>query len=108
MDYIVSSLRVESRRPEAARDVKEWLKKYAEKIEHDRETSSKENTSQAHDQIKMRREAMKKVNPRFILRRWVVDEMANRMKEVKGGERRKILNEVLAVSGSFMLDFSRR
>ncbi|EIN04035.1 UPF0061-domain-containing protein [Punctularia strigosozonata HHB-11173 SS5] len=79
-------------RAQAAKDVLTWLDKYAERLERD--------TAQwGEDADAKRQEAMLSVNPRFILRQWVLEEVIKKCEQdVDSGKR--VLRKVLQMACS--------
>lgn len=74
---------------EARTGLAEWLEKWRARVIEDWAEGG-DSVSEAKDEE--RREAMKKVNPNFIPRGWILDEVINRVE--KGGER-DVLNRIM-------------
>lgn len=83
---------MQSRRSEAASAVEQWLQtRYKPAI----------IAATSASDAGVRTEAMRRVNPRFVLRRWVVEEVLDGMLAAKDpSEARKALYEILEVSCS--------
>jgi uncharacterized protein YdiU (UPF0061 family) len=81
----------------AKADWKKWLKRYAERVENEVDLWRTEGD----DVDKLREEAMRGANPRFVLRQWVLEEVIKKVEsDAKSG--RKVLQKVMQV-GSWIL-----
>jgi uncharacterized protein YdiU (UPF0061 family) len=87
--------------PEATEDLVKWLEAYAQRIE-----SEKEEWSEVEDIDSARQKEMKSVNPRFVLRQWLLEEVIGRVEgDVEKGKR--VLTKVMQVSLCFPFSSSR-
>lgn len=99
LDAFVSRLLESTRHPEklekarASTDFKTWLKKYSDRISEERE----EWGSNSQEEVDaLREKGMNEVNPRFVLRQWVLEEVIAKVeKDAVSG--RRILAKVLEV-----------
>jgi uncharacterized protein YdiU (UPF0061 family) len=83
----------DKKRSEVRDSFKPWLKTYAARIKAE-EVSW---TSGGEDWEEYRCAEMRKVNPRFVLRQWVLEETIKKLEEGEGLERRRVLAHVLKV-----------
>lgn len=74
----------------ATTDLKTWLQKYAHRIESER-------TEWGENMNAEREVAMRAVNPRFVLRQWVLEEVIKAV-ERDSNSGKRILRKVLHVS----------
>lgn len=78
----------------AKADWKTWLKRYAERVENESDLWQTEGGEADVD--RMREESMRRANPRFVLRQWVLEEVIKKVEtDAKSG--RKVLRKVLQV-----------
>lgn len=112
-ETIAATCRIASRRSEATSAVERWLAtRYAPAIRaslavtttssspHQQQATSSPSSSTASTAYLLRARRMRLVNPRFVLRRWVVDEMLDEMLEASdAAEARAVLHEIMQVSG---------
>ena len=99
LDTFISRLLESTPRPQkldrekASADFKTWLTKYSDRISKEREEWS--STSQEEIDA-LREKEMNRVNPRFVLRQWVLEEVIAKVeKDALSG--RRILAKVLEV-----------
>ena len=81
----------DAKRDDVKRAVKPWLQTYAARIKQERESWT------GQDWEVQRCAEMRKVNPRFVLRQWVLEETIKKLEEGEGLERRRVLGHVLKV-----------
>lgn len=84
-----------SKRDEVKRAFKPWLKTYADRIKQEQDSWTGAEDWEAHRCAEMR-----KVNPRFVLRQWVLEETIKKLEEGEGLERRRVLGHILKVRPS--------
>jgi len=89
------------RRDEAIRQWKDWLRKYAERINAEILEGLWGDTEKAKEE---RKESMRLVNPRFVLRQWLLEEVIRRV-ERDSTSGKRVLAKVLHVCDLFY--FSR-
>jgi len=89
------------RRDEAIRQWKDWLRKYAERINTEILEGLWGDTEKAKEE---RKESMRLVNPRFVLRQWLLEEVIRRV-ERDSTSGKRVLAKVLHVCDLFY--FSR-
>jgi len=80
-----------SRQSAASRDWQSWLAEYATRIEEEKSFWNESSP----DWLQAREESMKAVNPRFILRQRVLDEVIKICENEPLGRGRSVLNKVL-------------
>jgi uncharacterized protein YdiU (UPF0061 family) len=79
------------KRDEVKRAFKPWLKTYAARI------LQEQDSWEGDDWEANRCAEMRKVNPRFVLRQWVLEETIKKLEEGEGLERRRVLGHILKV-----------
>lgn len=84
----------DSKRDDVKRAFKPWLETYAARIRQERDSWEGE------DWEVNRCAEMRKVNPRFVLRQWVLEETIKKLEEGEGLERRRVLGHILKVGSS--------
>ncbi|GHJ89350.1 hypothetical protein NliqN6_5752 [Naganishia liquefaciens] len=82
----------DAKRDDVKRAVKPWLQTYAARIKQERESWT------GQDWEVQRCTEMRKVNPRFVLRQWVLEETIKKLEEGEGLERRRVLGHVLKMA----------
>ena len=78
-------------------DWAEWLRKYAARIESERDLWTEEGTNNDADVDAAREKEMKAANPRFVLRQWLLEEVIQKV-EADAESGKRILRKVLHVS----------
>lgn len=83
-----------NKRSEGKDALKPWFSKYAAAIEQDRSL-----WEAAGDKWEEKRSAeMRAVNPRFVLRQWLLEETIKKLEHGQGHARRKLLGDIMHVS----------
>jgi uncharacterized protein YdiU (UPF0061 family) len=83
-----------NKRSEGKDALKPWFKQYASVIEQDRAL-----WESAGDKWEESRSAeMRGVNPRFVLRQWLLEETIKKLEHGSGLARRKLLGDIMHVS----------
>lgn len=85
------------RRDEAIQQWKDWLRKYAERINAEILEGVWGDTEKAKEE---RKECMRLVNPRFVLRQWLLEEVIRRV-ERDSTSGKRVLAKVLQVCDLF-------
>ena len=99
----------DTKRDDVKRAAKPWLQTYAERI-----TQEQGSWTGGEDWEAQRCVEMRKVNPRFVLRQWVLEETIKKLEEGEGLERRRVLGHILKVCspalalGLSLTDFGRQ
>lgn len=95
----------DKKRSEVRDSFKPWLKTYAARVKSEQDSW----TAGGEDWEERRCAEMRKVNPRFLLRQWVLEETIKKLEEGEGLERRRVLAHILKVcSVSLSLGHVRR
>jgi len=84
--------------PEATQDLVKWLEAYAQRIESEKEEWSE--VVEDSDIDSARQKEMKGVNPRFVLRQWLLEEVIGRV-EGDAEKGKRVLAKVMQVSLRF-------
>jgi serine/tyrosine/threonine adenylyltransferase len=85
----------ESKKQSAQSDFKPWLKEYAARITAERGLWEGRTAGSWED---ARCTAMRRWNPRFVLRQWVLEETISKLEHGEGLDRRKVLDQIMQVS----------
>ena len=93
LDFTSNTQRINRER--APSDIKAWLSIYASRIQDERDEW--ENDSSGKDIGDIRKAFMKSVNPRFILRQWVLEDVIGQV-EADPNSGKRVLAKVLQVS----------
>lgn len=83
----------DNKRSEVRDSFKPWLKTYAARVKSEQESWA----ASGEDWEEYRCAEMRKVNPRFVLRQWVLEETIKKLEEGEGLERRRVLAHILKV-----------
>jgi uncharacterized protein YdiU (UPF0061 family) len=83
----------DKKRSEVRDSFKPWLKTYAARVKSEQESWA----ASGEDWEEYRCAEMRKVNPRFVLRQWVLEETIKKLEEGEGLERRRVLAHILKV-----------
>jgi uncharacterized protein YdiU (UPF0061 family) len=75
---------------------KPWLKTYAERIKKDQAAWAEQ--AQGKNWEEARSAEMRKSNPRFVLRQWILEETIAKLERGEGLPRRKVLGDIMKVS----------
>ena len=76
---------------------KNWLEKYAARIESEKEEWVGASESSEGDWLALREEEARLANPRFVLRQWVLEEVIAKV-EADAQNGRHVLAKVMQVS----------
>jgi uncharacterized protein YdiU (UPF0061 family) len=86
----------DQKKSEVKQSFRPWLKTYAKRVlEEDEHWQTA--SEQDQDWQEYRCEEMRKVNPRFVLRQWLLEETIKKLEEGEGLERRRVLAHILKV-----------
>ena len=93
LDRMVDTAK-QNKRSEGKDALRPWFKQYAAAIEQDRAM-----WEGAGDKWEEQRSAeMRSVNPRFVLRQWLLEETIKKLEHGSGPARRKLLGDIMRVS----------
>jgi uncharacterized protein YdiU (UPF0061 family) len=82
---------------ESSKQWKNWLEKYAARIESEKEEWVGASESSEGDWLALREEEARLANPRFVLRQWVLEEVIAKV-EADAQNGRHVLAKVMQVS----------
>lgn len=103
MDRFVATTKAD-KRDEAKKSLLPWLKVYAERVSSEKASWQGEDG----DWEEARCREMRRQNPRFVLRQWLLEETIKKLEHGSGLPRRQVLSNIMKVSAVAHLPYVDR